>query len=158
MNELIAYIAPAAPELFVFAGACLLLVIDVFLPASRRDVTYWLAQALLAGAIVVTWQGLDGATAHAYHHMYVTDRLAELLKLVIYGLTMFAFAHSAPFPNFACTRGRRHRPRRVSMPRNAARWSIGPWKNCGRSWVSIRPWPIWMKRHDRHWPAVSPAK
>ncbi|MEK6551271.1 MAG: NADH-quinone oxidoreductase subunit NuoN [Pseudomonadota bacterium] len=97
MNELIAYIAPAAPELFVFAGACLLLVIDVFLPASRRDVTYWLAQALLAGAIVVTWQGLDGATAHAYHHMYVTDRLAELLKLVIYGLTMFAFAYSRDY-------------------------------------------------------------
>ncbi len=97
MNELIAYLAPATPELFVMAAACLLLVVDVFLPASRRDVSYWLAQVTLVAAMAITWQGLDEPVSYAYHHMYVADRLAELLKLVIYGLTIFAFAYSRDY-------------------------------------------------------------
>jgi len=97
MKELIAYLAPAVPELFVFGMASLILVVDLFLPASRRDVTYWLTQATLVLAMVITWHGLDGAASYAYHHMYVSDRLAELLKLLIYGLTVFVFAYSRDY-------------------------------------------------------------
>jgi NADH-quinone oxidoreductase subunit N len=97
MNELMAYLAPAAPELFMLAAACALLVFDVLLPASRRDITYWLAQAILAAALLITARGLDGTATLAYHGMYISDRLAEFLKLVIYGLTLFVFAYSRDY-------------------------------------------------------------
>ena len=43
-------LATALPEITLLACTCLVLVADVFLPATRRHVSYWLAQ----GALLLT--------------------------------------------------------------------------------------------------------
>jgi NADH-quinone oxidoreductase subunit N len=87
----------AAPEIFVFSMACVILIVDLFLTEARRGVSYWLAQATLIGAAVLTVKGMSAAPAYAFQHMFVADGLANLLKLAIYGLSFFVFAYSRDY-------------------------------------------------------------
>jgi NADH-quinone oxidoreductase subunit N len=87
----------AAPEIFVFSMACVILIVDLFLTEARRGVSYWLAQATLIGAAVLTVKGMPAAPAYAFQHMFVADGLANLLKLAIYGLSFFVFAYSRDY-------------------------------------------------------------
>ena len=43
---------PAAPELFLLAATCAVLVVDVYLPERLRLLTYHLAQF----SLVITWR------------------------------------------------------------------------------------------------------
>ncbi|HXU52364.1 MAG TPA: NADH-quinone oxidoreductase subunit NuoN [Casimicrobiaceae bacterium] len=74
-------LATALPEITLLACACLVLVVDVFLPASRRHVSYWLAQ----GALLLTaWMVLTSVRAEpvrGFNGMVVDDNMADLLKL-----------------------------------------------------------------------------
>jgi NADH-quinone oxidoreductase subunit N len=90
-------ILPAAPEIFVFSMACAILVIDLFLSERRRAVSYWLAQATLVGAALVTLNTMSAAPVLTFSGMFVADRLADLLKLGTYGITFFVFAYSRDY-------------------------------------------------------------
>ncbi|HEV8502275.1 MAG TPA: NADH-quinone oxidoreductase subunit NuoN [Casimicrobiaceae bacterium] len=74
-------LATALPEITLLCCACLVLVVDVFLPASRRHVSYWLTQ----GALLLTaWIVLTSVRANpvrGFHGMVVNDNMADLLKL-----------------------------------------------------------------------------
>ncbi|MFI4903729.1 MAG: NADH-quinone oxidoreductase subunit NuoN, partial [Burkholderiales bacterium] len=74
-------LATALPEITLLCCACLVLVVDVFLPASRRHVSYWLTQ----GALLLTaWIVLTSVRANpvrGFHGMVVDDNMADLLKL-----------------------------------------------------------------------------
>jgi NADH-quinone oxidoreductase subunit N len=85
------------PEIFVFSMACVILIVDLFLTEARRGVSYWLSQATLIGAGVLTVTGMSAAPAYAFQHMFVADGLANLLKLAIYGLSFFVFAYSRDY-------------------------------------------------------------
>ena len=72
---------PVLPEIVLLCAACTVLIVDLFLPPSRRAVSYWLTQAAL---LVTAWLVL--ATAHAVSvrtlsNMVVDDMVADLLKL-----------------------------------------------------------------------------
>ena len=41
-------LATALPEITLLCAACFILVVDLFLPLSRRHISYWLTQAALA--------------------------------------------------------------------------------------------------------------
>jgi len=72
----------AAPEIFLLVAACAVLVIDLFVPDTRRNVTYALTLAVLAAAGAICWFFLDNdLVQYGFGGMYVTDPMASLLKL-----------------------------------------------------------------------------
>jgi NADH-quinone oxidoreductase subunit N len=59
-----------------------LLVVDLFVPDERRNVTYLLTLAILVLTGAVTWMFLSaGVVTYAFGGMFVTDPMANLLKL-----------------------------------------------------------------------------
>ena len=85
------------PELFVLGMTCVILVIDPFLRQPQRDLTYWLSQLTLLGAIMLTLGFQGGDTQHAFHGSFVSDDMSMLLKVVILSLTFFAFLYARPY-------------------------------------------------------------
>jgi len=76
---------PVYPEIFLVVAASAILLIDMFMADAKRNVTYVLSLASLA---VCAWLSYDhfqsGATAYAFHGMFVSDPMASLLKLFSY--------------------------------------------------------------------------
>ena len=72
----------ALPEIVLLIGACGLLVIDLFVPDARRNVTYILALAVMVLTGAMCWAMLSaGLVTYAFNGMYVTDPMANVLKL-----------------------------------------------------------------------------
>ncbi|MGN6701639.1 MAG: NADH-quinone oxidoreductase subunit N, partial [Burkholderiaceae bacterium] len=77
--------APLYPEVFLLVATSAILLIDMFLPDARRRVTYLLSLATLAVCAALTLAQFDGgATVYTFHGMFVSDPMANLLKLCIY--------------------------------------------------------------------------
>jgi NADH-quinone oxidoreductase subunit N len=73
----------ALPEIALLVATCVLLVADLFVPDARRNVTYVLTLAILVLTGAVCWWLLSsGVVTYAFGGMYVTDPMANLLKLV----------------------------------------------------------------------------
>ena len=84
----------AAPEIFLLAATCLILLVDLFLDDSRRWQTFVLSIAALAGTAWIAAQtGVEGRTV-GWHGTYVGDPLATLLKIVACGAVAVAFLYS----------------------------------------------------------------
>jgi NADH-quinone oxidoreductase subunit N len=86
----------AIPEIFVFAMACFILIVDLYLPPRSRAVSYFLAQATLVAAAGLSLLNA-GVTGVFFNGMFVADPLAVLMKLAIYVLTFFVFAYSREY-------------------------------------------------------------
>ncbi len=74
--------APALPEIVLLVSACVVLVVDLFVPDSRREVSYWLAQV---GLLLTAWFALYGfhpVPVRTFSNMFVADALADVLKIV----------------------------------------------------------------------------
>jgi len=97
MKFVIPEMIPALPEIFVFSMACAILVIDLFLSERLRAVSYWLTQATLVGAAVLTLKLAAVAPMFTFSGMFVADSLADLLKLGTYAITFFVFAYSRDY-------------------------------------------------------------
>ena len=73
----------ALPEIVLLVATCVLLVADLFVPDARRNITYVLTLAILVLTGAVCWWLLSsGIVTYAFGGMYVTDPMANLLKLV----------------------------------------------------------------------------
>jgi NADH-quinone oxidoreductase subunit N len=74
-------LATALPELTLLCAACFILIVDLFLPASRRHISYWLTQGalLLTAWIVLTNVRADPALG--FNGMVVDDNVSDLLEL-----------------------------------------------------------------------------
>ena len=93
----LADLRPAMAELFVAAAACVILLVDAFLPASRRDATFLLSIVTLAVAAWVTsLVAMPGPTIALYGH-YVTDPMGTVLKLFTYGAAAVALLYSRDY-------------------------------------------------------------
>ena len=72
----------AAPEISLLVAACTVLLVDLFVSDARRNITYALTLASLTGAAAICWFFLDhDLVQYAFGGMYVTDPMANLLKL-----------------------------------------------------------------------------
>ena len=84
----------AAPEIFLLAATCVILLIDLFLDESTRWESFVLALVALAGAAWVTVQtGVDARTV-GWQGAYVADPAGSLIKLVACGAVAVAFLYS----------------------------------------------------------------
>ena len=75
-------LAPAAPEIFLLAMVCAILVVDLFLDDARRHWSYGLTLLALAGTALLALSGGPG-TRHAFNSMFVDDAMARVLKVFV---------------------------------------------------------------------------
>jgi NADH-quinone oxidoreductase subunit N len=76
---------PAYPEIWLLTAASVILVVDLFLPEGRRNLTYLLTQLALLGCmflIIVVAQAIGDVPAFTFGDMFVADLMASVLKLV----------------------------------------------------------------------------
>ena len=85
-------LVPVYAEIFLLIAASAILLIDMYLKGSRRNVTYYLSLLTLVGCAVLTGADFaDGATVYTFNGMYVADPMSNLLKLFTYlavGITL----------------------------------------------------------------------
>jgi len=75
---------PALPEMVLLVAACVVLVVDLFLPDSRRAWSYWLTQI---GLLVAAWFALlvfHKQPVQALGKMFIADGLSDVLKFFSY--------------------------------------------------------------------------
>lgn len=76
---------PVYPEIFLLIATSAILLIDMFLPESKRVITYLLSLLALVVCAVLTFGDLNsGATVYTFNNMFVSDPLSALLKLFTY--------------------------------------------------------------------------
>jgi NADH-quinone oxidoreductase subunit N len=85
-----------APESFLLAAACVILVVDVFLPDRQRQVTYLLSLVTLA---ITAWlvASLPGERIVSFSGMWVTDAVGKTLKLVTCATVAAVFLYSRDY-------------------------------------------------------------
>src|SRR5215831_7841499 len=91
MIEFHAYdLSTMLPELFLLGATCAILLIDLFIKPSQRDVTHWLSVLSLVVTGVLVWQRAlpDGSALYAFDGMFVLDGMATILKLFILLVTI----------------------------------------------------------------------
>jgi NADH-quinone oxidoreductase subunit N len=91
---------PALPEVIVLLGACVLMLVDLYVKSERRAASFRLALGVLAAAGVATLfvQWVDGtAKLYLFHGLFVSDSLSNLLKLVCYASVWAALVYSRQY-------------------------------------------------------------
>ena len=75
-------VLPVLPEIVVLVGACIILLVDVWLDDERRHVGYWLTQFTLLVAACVTIATMDKSlvSTHVFYNMVVDDLVADVLR------------------------------------------------------------------------------
>lgn len=77
---------PVLPEIVLAAMACVILLIDPFLPRRGPTVSYALTLLTLAALFVITLVQMDGTVRMSFDGMVVNDPMADLMKLTVYVL------------------------------------------------------------------------
>jgi len=72
----------AAPEIFLLAAACTVLLVDLFLSDETRWVSYALTLLSLAGCALLVGTGSSGAL-YTFNDMFVRDPMAVVLKICV---------------------------------------------------------------------------
>ena len=85
---------PAAAEIFLLGMACIVLVVDVYLPERFRRFTYQLSQASLAGAALLVLATFPDARATTFEGAFVADPMAAVLKVFILVVSGFGLFYS----------------------------------------------------------------
>ena len=85
---------PAAAEIFLLGMACIVLVVDVYLPERFRRFTYQLSQASLAGAALLVLATFPETRATTFEGAFVADPMAAVLKVFILVVSGFGLFYS----------------------------------------------------------------
>jgi NADH-quinone oxidoreductase subunit N len=91
---------PALPEIIVLLGACVLMLVDLYVKSERRAATWRLAQAILVLAALATLfvQWVNGPSKlYLFHGLFVSDAMSNLLKLVCYAAVWAALVYSRQY-------------------------------------------------------------
>jgi NADH-quinone oxidoreductase subunit N len=73
-------LTPALPEVVLLAAACTVLIVDLFVPESRRAISYWLTQLGLFATAWFTLYVFHETPVRVFGNVFVADALADLLK------------------------------------------------------------------------------
>ncbi len=89
--------SPLLPEIFLLSAVCAVLIVDVFLKDSQRDITYLLAQGSLLGTLLLTVFYPVQETIITFSGHFVRDPLADILKVTLYIITAVVFLYSRDY-------------------------------------------------------------
>ena len=87
----------ALPEMFLLAMACIVLVIDVFLPQSKRNFTYVLTQLTLIVTLALLLSNQTDTRVLAFNDLFVQDSMADILKLFVVIICFGVFVYSRDY-------------------------------------------------------------
>jgi len=90
-------VAIALPEVFLLIMACLILVVDVYLPKERRNFTYVLTQLSLIVAFALLLSNQTDVRVLAFNDLFVQDAMADVLKLFILIISFGVFVYSREY-------------------------------------------------------------
>jgi len=83
------------PEAVLLASGCLVLLADLFVSERRRNLSYALSLTALAAVALCCWRLLDAQVVqYAFGGMFVTDPMAQVLKLFACLATGFALVYA----------------------------------------------------------------
>ena len=85
---------PAVAEIFLLCAACIVLVVDVYLPERFRRLTYQLSQASLAGAALLVLATFPETRVTTFEGGFVADPMAAVLKVFILGVSGLGLFYS----------------------------------------------------------------
>lgn len=88
---------PVVPEIFVSLMACLVLVVDLYLPGRRGTDAYALSLLTLVGAAALTLWDFSETTMYTFGGMFVDDAMSDLIKIAIYLTTFAVFIYSRDY-------------------------------------------------------------
>lgn len=96
MNNL--NLVPAYPEIFLAIAISAIMLVDLFLPSTKRHITYILSLVALAICAAITLgQFNEGATSYSFNNMFVSDPMSNLLKLFAYLAVAMALIYSRQY-------------------------------------------------------------
>jgi NADH-quinone oxidoreductase subunit N len=84
----------AAPEIFLAAATCVVLLVDVFLRQEQRQVTYLLAMLALVGVALVSVYSSVQQPAVTFSGSFINDPAGGALKLICYVVVALVFLYS----------------------------------------------------------------
>lgn len=84
MNFVVPDFYPAAAEIFVAVMALVIMLASTFARRIATALAYYLTQATLIVAAVVTVATMDGQVVLTFSNMFVSDLMGDFLKLLIY--------------------------------------------------------------------------
>ena len=90
-------IAIALPEIFLVTMACLVLVVDLYLPQERRNFTYVLTQLSLIITLALVLANQTDIRVLAFNDLFVQDAMADALKLFILIISFGVFVYSREY-------------------------------------------------------------
>ena len=85
---------PAAAEILLLGMACVVLLVDIWLPDRYRRLTCQLAQASLAGALLLVLATFPDARTTTFDGTFVIDPMAAVLKAFLLVVSGFGFFYS----------------------------------------------------------------
>jgi NADH-quinone oxidoreductase subunit N len=77
--------------------ACVVLLVDLYLKDTQRDLSYWLTQVTLLAVWIVTFSLQSDGRTLSFNGLYVADTLANVLKLFIYVIVAAVFVYSRQY-------------------------------------------------------------
>lgn len=96
MNASIQFL-PVLPEIIVSLLACVVLVLDLFLPADRKQPVYYLSLATLLAALVALLSGYGEGSKVLFHGAIVVDDLSTLVKIGVVLSTAFLLVYGRQY-------------------------------------------------------------
>ncbi|HEY1042810.1 MAG TPA: NADH-quinone oxidoreductase subunit NuoN [Telluria sp.] len=91
-------LVPLYAEIFLVVAASAILLIDMFLSDAKRHLTYVLSLLSLAGAAFISYVDFAaGTTVYTMSNMFVSDPMANLLKLFTYLATALTLIYSRKY-------------------------------------------------------------
>lgn len=88
---------PAYPEIFLLAGACFVLLADLFVSDKNRFITYLMAQIVLLITAGLVLSNFGNPTVTTFSDMFVLDPMAQVLKIAIILVTVGVFVYSRDY-------------------------------------------------------------
>jgi len=85
------------PEIVVLTGACLILLVDVWMHDDRRHVGYWLTQFTLLIAACVTVRTMSKDPATVFHNLVIDDFVADVLRFFSFLAVSLALFYSRTY-------------------------------------------------------------
>ncbi|NJO18195.1 MAG: NADH-quinone oxidoreductase subunit NuoN [Thioploca sp.] len=82
------------PEILLLTMACLILVIDAYLPEQLRNLTYQLTQGTLLGTALLILANYPQQPTLAMNNLFISDPLSGLLKFFIAIIVFWVFIYS----------------------------------------------------------------
>ncbi len=97
MNFVMPTFLPALPEIFVLTMACIVIIVDLFKSENNPFITYHLSLVTLLGAAILTVTLHGAEPIVTFSGTFISDGMADLLKVFIYLVTAVVFLYSRDY-------------------------------------------------------------